>query len=270
MNTVGHSTPDIEPERGFLVVDPWRIEYHRYAASNAGLPVLVLLHEGLGCVSMWRDFPARLAAHTGAEVFVYSRPGYGASSPVALPRPTTYMHHEGQVVLPAVLDAAGIGPCVLIGHSDGGSIAILHAGGTPGRRVRGLVLIAAHVFNEPVTVASIRTAQDQYRDTDLREKLARHHGDNVDIAFRGWNDVWLSDAFRRWNIEPSLANIHVPVLVVQGEDDAYGTRAQVDAIARGLKGPVDILLWPDCGHAPHREAPDRLLAGIGDFLRERI
>lgn len=259
----------MEPSRGYLVLDPWRIEYQRYPASKSGLPVLVLLHEGLGCVSMWRDFPSRLAGLTGAEVFVYSRPGYGASSPVELPRPVTYMHQEGQQVLPRVLDAAGIERCVLIGHSDGGSIAILHAGDSPGDRVCGLVLIAAHVFNETLTVESIRLARDQYRNTDLRAKLARHHGDNVDIAFHGWNDVWLSDEFGRWNIEAYLANIRVPVLVVQGEDDAYGSGAQVEAIARGVAGPVETALWPDCGHAPHRDAPERLLARIAGFLEDR-
>ncbi len=171
------------------MIESVRIEYVRIPAVETGHPVLVLLHEGLGCAAMWRDFPARLASLTGAEVFAYSRPGYGDSTPVELPRPSTYMHHEGKVVLPQVLDAAGIRCCVLIGHSDGGSIAILHASDPSGARARGLVLIAAHVFNEPVTMQSIAAAKREYEHSDLRARLSRYHGANVDVAFRGWNDV---------------------------------------------------------------------------------
>lgn len=255
------------PGRGRLKVGGLSIEYLRIAAVRPELPVLVLLHEGLGCVDMWRDFPERLAAHTGAEVFVYSRPGYGRSSAVELPRPATYMHVEAHDVLPAVLAAAAIRECVLVGHSDGGSIALLHAGGVEGHLARGLVLLAAHVFNETVTVNSIRAARDAYESTDLRTRLARYHGDNVDTAFRGWNDVWLSDGFREWNIESYLPRITQPVVVVQGEEDGYGTTAQVHAIANGVRGPVVTELWADCGHSPQRDQPERLLSTITRHLQ---
>lgn len=244
------------------------IEY-RWARTRVGAscgPTLVLLHEGLGSVSLWRDFPERLAASTRCDVFLYSRPGYGASSAVQLPRPTRYLHDEGLHVLPAVLAAAGIGDHVLIGHSDGGSIAIIHAGGKRDPSTRALVLLAPHVFNEDITRRSIAAARDSFDDSGLRARLARHHGDQVDATFHGWADVWLSDAFRDWNIETFLAAIEVPILLLQGEDDRYGTVRQVEAIQRGASGRVTTRLLSACGHSLQRDQPEVVLRAIAAFL----
>lgn len=198
-------------------------------------------------------------------MFAYSRAGYGRSDPVELPRPATYMHHEGRVVLPGVLDAAGIGEALLVGHSDGGSIAIVTAG-LADPRIVGLVLVAAHVFTEPPGLDAIRDAGRRFRESDLRERLERHHGKNVDCAFLGWHDVWLSAEFLAWNLEGYLSAITVPTLVVQGEDDAFGTARQVEAIVRGIRGPAAVRMIPDCGHAPHRDHPVALLEAIVDFV----
>jgi len=229
-----------------------------------GEPALVLLHEGLGSIGLWRGVPDGLHSATGRRVVVYSRAGYGHSGPAELPRPVAYMHHEADVVLPAVLGGLGIGRPVLVGHSDGASIALLFAGA--GRPVAGLVLLAPHVVVEDVTVASIAAARQAYAETDLRARLARHH-DDVDAAFRGWNDVWLSAGFRAWDITDRLAAIAAPVLVIQGADDAYGTTRQLDLIERGVAGPVERFLLPGVGHAPHLEAPEAVGEAIVGFLR---
>ena len=253
---------------GVLVVAGVRVEIAWHGPPPDAAPTLVLLHEGLGSVSVWRDFPARVAAATGMGALVSSRPGYGASDPVPLPRPLSYMQDEALGGLPALLDAAGVRACVLFGHSDGGSIALVFAGsGLPqAARVLGLVLEAPHVFVEDVSVKSIAAARVSFETGALRERLARHHGANVDVAFRGWNDAWLDPGFRAWNIEEYLPRIRVPSLVIQGEDDAYGTLAQVDAIERGSGGPVTRLVLPRCGHAPHRDAPDEVLAAVTAFV----
>lgn len=255
----------LEPQ-GFITLDHTSLEYRWIAPTQAGRPCLVMLHEGLGCVGLWRDFPDRLAASTGCGVFVYSRAGYGASSPVTLPRPLTYMHHEGLAVLPALLDQLDLGPVILFGHSDGGSIAIIHAGSVRARQVVGCVLLAAHVFNEDICVASIASAADAYRDGDLRGRLARWHGANVDCAFWGWNRAWLDPGFRRWNIEAFLPGLLVPALVIQGRDDEYGTARQYEAIAAKAGGPVETLVLDACGHSPHRDQPDAVLAATLRFV----
>ena len=251
-----------------LVVAGHRLEVAWHGPSPRAAPTMVFLHEGLGSVSAWRDFPARVAAATGMGAFVYSRLGYGKSDPVTLPRPLSYMHDEALVVLPAVLDATGVGACVLFGHSDGGSIALVFAGsGLPQtQRLVSLVLEAPHVLVEDVSVRSIAAARDAYETGSLRASLARHHGANVDGAFRGWNEAWLDPAFRRWNIEEYLPRVHAASLVIQGEDDAYGTLAQVDAIERGCGGPVTRLVLPRCGHAPHRDRPDDVIAAVIGFV----
>ncbi len=254
-----------EPSTGFLDLPGGRVEYADHGARHDDAPVLVLLHEGLGCVALWKDFPSVLAAATGCRVFAYSRLGYGASDPVPLPRPLTYMHDEGLHVLPAVLDAVGVGRCVLVGHSDGASIAIVHAGGVSDARVRGLVLMAPHVFNETLSVSSIEKARDAY-DRGLREKLARYHGDNVDCAFRGWNDAWLDPGFLDWNIEEFLPGIDVQALVIQGRDDEYGTLAQVEAIEQQSGGKVATCLLDHCGHSPHRDQLNATRDAIAAFV----
>lgn len=250
----------------FLTIDGVRLEYRRLLATRPGLPPLVLLHEGLGSVAMWRDFPARVAAATGAETIVYSRRGYGRSDRLAGPRAVDYMHVEAREVLPALLRALGVERPVLVGHSDGGSIALIHAGS--GHATSGLILMAPHVFVEDITVASIAAAKETYRTTDLGKRLGRYH-DDADHVFWGWNDIWLLPAFRQWNIERFVLPIVAPMLVIQGADDEYGTAAQLDAIARLATSPCETVLLPNCRHSPHRDQPEPTLALIAGFL-ERI
>jgi pimeloyl-ACP methyl ester carboxylesterase len=252
----------------FLTAAGRRLECAWHGPDADAAPTLVFLHEGLGCVSLWRDFPARLAEATGWGALVYSRAGYGASDPVPLPRPLTFMQEEGRDVLPRVLDAAGVREAVLFGHSDGASIALVHAGSSGGPRVRGLVLEAPHVFCEELSVRSIAAAGEAYRAGALRRRLERHHGANVDCAFRGWHDAWLDPRFREWSIAEFLPHVRVPVLQVQGEDDEYGTARQLDAVAAGCAGPVRTLRLAGCGHAPHRDRPEDVLAAAGAFLRD--
>jgi pimeloyl-ACP methyl ester carboxylesterase len=231
--------------------------------AGAGRP-LVFLHEGLGSIELWRGFPDAVRAGLGGPpTLVYSRRGYGRSEPAALPRPVTYMHHEADVVLPAVLARFGIDRPVLVGHSDGGSIALLHAGA--GRPVAALVLIAPHVFVEDLTVTAIAAAGEAYRTTDLRGRMSRHHAD-ADATFRGWNDIWLDPAFRAWNIEDRLAGVTCPVLLVQSTGDPYGTTAQLDAIAAGVRGPTRRVLVPGESHAPHVDAPAAVVDAVVEFL----
>jgi pimeloyl-ACP methyl ester carboxylesterase len=227
-----------------------------------GNRAIVLLHEGLGSVSAWRDFPAQLHQKTGLPVFVYSRYGYGASRPVVPPRPLDYMHVEGREVLPALLEAAGIDDALLVGHSDGGSIALVYAGSAPKVRLRGLALLAAHVFCEDLSVRSIEAARQAYEQGDLRARLQKHHRD-VDGAFWGWNRAWLDPGFRAWNLEEFLPRVQVPTLILQGRDDPYGTLAQVEAIERGLRVDTTALILASCGHAPHRERTPETLEAIG-------
>jgi pimeloyl-ACP methyl ester carboxylesterase len=256
-----------------LVAAGQRLEAEWHGPRGHVAPTLVLLHEGLGCVAMWRDWPAELAQKSGLGVLVYSRAGYGGSEPVTPPRPLTYMHDEGERVLPAVLDAAGIERALLVGHSDGGSIAIVHAGTAAARgRVAGLALLAAHVSCEDISVASIARAREAYVGGEgpdsLRARLMRYHGANVDGAFWGWNRAWLDPDFRRWNLEEYLPRIEVPVLAVQGEDDPYGTLAQVEAIARGVRGEFRQLILPRCGHAPQRESRVETTAAVLALARD--
>ncbi len=249
----------------FLDVDGLRLEV-RHIRGDGARPTLVMLHEGLGAVSLWRDFPDRLAQATRCPVLVFSRAGYGRSSPVALPRPLDYMQREGRDLLPRLLDAARLSRVVLVGHSDGASIALVHAGCHPGPRLAGVVVMAPHTFVEPLSLTSIAAARDAFRDGDLRQRLERHHGANVECAFWGWNRAWLNPAFQAWDIRPVLADIAAPVLVIQGEDDEYGTIAQVEAITAGIPAGAQTLLLPACGHSPHRDRPEAVIAAIRDFL----
>jgi pimeloyl-ACP methyl ester carboxylesterase len=223
----------------------------------------VLLHEGLGSVAMWRAFPAAVAQRTGRRVMAYSRYGHGASAAPRAPHTVQFMHDEARL-LPEVLDAADIDAAVLLGHSDGGSIALIAAAEFPSR-VPALILEAPHVFVEDVSLRSIERMQRRYADSALRQRLGRYHAD-VDTAFHGWNDVWLAPAFRDWNLEEYLPRISCPVLLIQGEDDEYGTLAQVDTIARQVGGTAAQLVLAQCGHSPHRDQPDRVLDAIARFI----
>jgi pimeloyl-ACP methyl ester carboxylesterase len=246
-----------------IEVDGVRIEYMRIEGSDAA-PTLVFLHEGLGSLSMWRDFPQRVAAATLCPAVVYSRAGYGKSSPLAAARAPDYMHAEALTVLPALLDALAIERPLLIGHSDGASIALIHAGAAQ-RPVRGVVALAPHVFVEALSIESIARARENYAAGDLRARLARYHQD-VDSVFRGWNDIWLSPRFRDWNIEDVLPAIECPVLLIQGRDDEYGTLAQLDAIEAGVRGDVERIVLDECGHSPQRDQPEVTLSAILRFV----
>jgi pimeloyl-ACP methyl ester carboxylesterase len=246
-----------------IVVNGASLEARWWPTPGTALPI-VLLHEGLGSVGLWREFPAALATRTSRSVFAYSRRGYGGSDPRGAPLALDFMEREALEVVPRVLDAAGIDRAVLFGHSDGGSIALLAAAAWP-TRVAALVLLAAHVFVEDVTVASIARIRDQYRSTDLRDRLARHHR-HVDEAFGGWNDVWLDPEFKSWNIEAALPRVACPVLILQGLEDEYGTPNQVRAIERGVIGPVTAHLIQNCGHSPHRDQQSAVLHHVAGFL----
>ncbi|MEA2861629.1 MAG: hypothetical protein QOC72_3668 [Methylobacteriaceae bacterium] len=248
-----------------LQIGSAELEYRMIGPQPHEAPTLVILHEGLGSVGQWGDFPDRLATATSAGVFVFSRAGYGQSTPMPLPRPLTYMHDEALDVLPKLLDAIGFRRGILIGHSDGASIATIYAGGVQDHRVRGLSLIAPHFVVEDVSIASIAAAKQAYESTDLRDKLARWHK-HVDVAFRGWNEAWLDPEFRKWDISESLAYIRVPVQIVQGEADQYGTPRQIEIAKEECYCPVDVTLLPGIGHAPHREAPNRTLIAVSDFV----
>jgi len=250
---------------GFLELGDQRLEYKFIGPPSSEQPTLVLLHEGLGCVDLWGDFPEKLAARTGCGVFVYSRAGYGRSSTINLPRPLTYMHIEAQQALPRILDAIGFRHGVLIGHSDGASIAAIHAGSVNDRRVRGIVLIAPHFFTEEKGLAEIAKAKVAFEAGNLRERLARWHS-HVDAAFLGWNGAWLDPEFRNWNLEAFLPGIECPVLVMQGIEDQYGTEAQVKVVAQKCRVPVEIAMLPGVQHSPHREAPEITIARIAEFV----
>ncbi len=255
----------------YLVAAGHRLEYrwvHPGSAPAAALPALVLLHEGLGSVALWKRFPEALAEATGCAVLVYSRYGYGKSDELREARRVDYMHDEALVALPEILDALRIESPVLVGHSDGASIALIHAGGS-GRPVRGVVAMAPHVFVEDLTVASIAQAKVTFETTDLCSRLGRYH-DHPDTTFRGWNDIWLHPDFRAWNIEAVLPRIACPVLVIQGEDDQYGTLAQVEAIERQAGGPVEACVLSGCGHSPHVDRPVETAAAISAFVQKRV
>jgi pimeloyl-ACP methyl ester carboxylesterase len=254
---------------GRLPIAGGELEYRLIGPAPDAAPTLVLLHEGLGSLGLWRDFPEKLTAATGLGVFAYSRAGYGGSSPVALPRPLTYMHEEARASLPAVLDAIGFRRGLLVGHSDGASISALYAGGHDDPRVAALVLMAPHFVVEDLTVASIAEAKVAYDQGDLRPKLARWHGD-VDVAFRGWNDAWLDPGFRTWDITAALPKIRVPVQVLQGTHDQYGTARQIDILRAECGGPVEVVWVPEGGHSPHREAADLTLTSITGFARRTL
>lgn len=237
------------------------LEYEWLAGRE---PTLVFLHEGLGSIRQWRDFPARVVQATGCRALLYNRYGYGQSDVLAEPRVgVRFMHDEALVALPQVLAALQIEAPVLVGHSDGASIALICAGS--GHRLRGLVLMAPHVFVEDLCIESIARAKHTFESSDIRERLGKYHRDPAK-TFYLWNDVWLDPEFRRWNIEPCLPGIRAPLLAIQGEDDEYGTLRQLEAIARQVAGPCELLALPHCGHSPHRDQPEAVLAAVTRFI----
>ena len=256
-------------DSGFLSIGDQQIEYRFLGPQPDQAPTIVMLHEGLGSVGLWNDFPVKLQAATGCGVFVYSRFGYGQSSPCALPRPLDYMTREAKDVLPSILDQIGFRHGLLLGHSDGASIAAIYAGSHQDHRLGGIVLIAPHFFTEDVSIASIAEAKKAYETTDLRARLGKWHA-NVDCAFRGWNDAWLDPGFRNWDITEYLAFIRVPVLIVQGEDDQYGTVKQLEVAQQECYCPVELALIKGAKHTPQREQPEVTLKTIGDFVAHVI
>ena len=257
------NTAAFRPQTLSLDVGGHRLEVLRIRGGREYAPELVLLHEGLGSVSHWKDFPIQLAEATGCPVTVYSRYGSGNSDLLDELRDVRYMHDEAFQALPDLLAQLEIENPILVGHSDGGSIAIIYAGAHD--RVRGLVLLAPHVFVEDLSVASIAEAKVTFETTDLAQKLARYHRDAA-RTFWGWNDIWLHPEFRKWNIEEYLPRIRCPILVMQGLEDQYGTMAQVEAIRRQSGGPVDVLALENCWHSPQRDQPEKVLEAIGKFI----
>jgi pimeloyl-ACP methyl ester carboxylesterase len=249
---------------GFLTIGAADLEYRMIGPGPDNAPTLVMLHEGLGSAGLWGDFPEKLQASTGAGVFAYSRAGYGASTPVKLPRPLDYMHIEALEVLPKLLDAIGFRRGLLVGHSDGASIAAIYAGSRQDHRVQGLAMIAPHFVVEDISVTAIAEIKKAYETTELKAKLAGWHKD-VDNAFYGWNGAWLDPGFRDWDISEYLAYIRVPVAILQGSDDQYGTIRQVEIAEQECYCPVDVTIIPAAGHSPHREAPGATLNAISEF-----
>jgi pimeloyl-ACP methyl ester carboxylesterase len=252
----------------FVVAAGRSLSYEWIGAETRGAPTLVLLHEGLGSIGQWRDFPAKLAAVTGCRALVYDRYGYGQSDVLAEPRRTVrFMHDEALKCLPEVRRSLSLEDVILVGHSDGASIALIHAGA--GHAARGVAVMAPHVFIEPICLSSIEKAKHTFETTDLAQKLGRYHRD-ARKTFYGWAEVWTEENFRRWDIrEEYLTRIGVPVLAIQGHGDEYGTMAQLDEIARTVSGRCELLKLEDCGHAPFRDQPETTLAALTGFI-ERL
>jgi pimeloyl-ACP methyl ester carboxylesterase len=249
---------------GFLRIGSSDLEYRLIGPSPDQAPTIVMLHEGLGSVGLWGDFPEKLQAATGVGVFVYSRAGYGASTPAKLPRPLDYMHSEALDVLPKLLDTIGFRRGLLLGHSDGASIAAIYAGAHQDHRVQGVAMIAPHFIVEDISVASIAEIKTAYETSNLKEKLSRWHKD-VDNAFYGWNGAWLDPQFRNWDICEYLAYIRVPVAILQGVDDRYGTMRQIEIAQQECYCPVEMTIIPGAEHSPHREAPGPTLQAVTEF-----
>ncbi|HET7670208.1 MAG TPA: alpha/beta hydrolase [Burkholderiales bacterium] len=241
------------------------IHYQWVGEASSGKPALVFLHEGLGSIGQWRDFPAKVAAATGCRALVYDRYGYGQSDVLAEPKRTVrFMHDEALVALPDLLKGVGVEKPLLIGHSDGASISLIHAGAHP---VRGVVAMAPHVFIEPLCLKSIDKAAEAFENTDLKERLGKYHRD-ARKTFYGWADVWLEADFKGWDIRDEyLPKIRCPVLGIQGHDDIYGTMAQLDEIKNRVKGPCELLKLEACGHAPFREQPEKTLDAVTRFIK---
>ena len=270
MNTESTSAAEAPAvEEGLFALGQQRLFYRRLIpggdTTDSG-PTLVFLHEALGCTAMWHDFPAQVVNDTGLPAIIYDRAGYGNASRMPdHPRDKTYLHREAEIVLPQLLAGLGIDRALLIGHSDGGSIALLAAAACP-EKVAGIVTEAAHVFVESITRQGIREALASYEPRSLEKRLARYHGDRTRGLFRAWAETWLSAAFRDWNIENCLGRIQCPALIIQGVEDQYGSPRQVEAIVAGIGPPATALLIPGCGHIPHRDTPGRVRQAIVEFV----
>ena len=252
-------------QRGFVAVDGKRLETVLIEANDPSRPAIVMLHEGLGSIALWKDFPQAVAERTGCKVLVYSRYGHGNSDRLLEKRPVSFMHREAEAVLSELLEMFAIERPILFGHSDGASIALIYASRFP-ESPRALILEAPHVFVEDLSVESITAAKLNFQTTDFREKLARYHA-HIDKTFWGWNDIWLDPAFRSWNIEPYLDAIRCPILCIQGEQDEYGTPAQVQAI-RSRVPATEIVMLADCKHSPHRDQRERTLDAVERFVKK--
>lgn len=257
-------SPSPGDQATYLEAGGHRLHYRSLGLDSGGAPLL-FLHEGLGSVELWRDLPDDLVAATGRPGFVYSRYGNGWSDPLTEPRLPTYMHDEALHTLPDVVDQLVDRPPILIGHSDGASIALIYAGS--GHPVEALVLLAPHVFTEPGGLASIAAINDRFPDSDLPERMGKYHTD-PEATFRGWADIWLSPDFGDWNIEEYLPGVTGPVLLIQGDEDEYGTTRQLDAIEAAVAGPVERLMVPGAGHSPHLADPDLVTEAAARFITE--
>lgn len=251
-------TPDFP-----MKVNGVALEYACHGPAPDQAPTIVLLHEGLGCVALWRDFPEKLSERTGFGVLVFSRQGYGNSDSIPLPRRLDYQSQEPLETIPPILEQAGIRRCILFGHSDGATMAAVYAGSVEDHRVRGVILMAPHFFAEPMGLAEIERARELFNTTDLAQRMGKYHRD-PEGAFRGWADVWLDPGFVDWNVTEVIDYIRVPILAIQGHDDQYGTMAQLDEITSRAYCPVDRIELP-CKHSPHLEAPEETLAAAADF-----
>jgi pimeloyl-ACP methyl ester carboxylesterase len=242
-----------------------RLEYQLLQPEGSTGPTLVLLHEGLGSLELWKDFPTQLAEYCGSPVLIYSRQGYGRSSPARLPRALDYLSVAGPDELGRVLDSLVLDQVVLLGHSDGASIALAYAARRD-PRVSGVVVLAPHVDVEQASVEGVRRTVDAYARGDLRERLRAYHGENLDSAFRGWSETWLNPAFAKWNLHQALPRIQVPLLAIQGRDDEFATPAQLQTIACEIGGDCQTVLLDDCRHFPQNQARDRVLTLVAGFM----
>ena len=250
---------------GRVLANGTSLEWAVFGPDDPGVPVIVLLHEGLGCLALWRAFPGQLADYTGYRVFAFSRAGYGRSDAAPLPRPLDYMTREALNCLPDVLAAIDAPGYVLLGHSDGASIAAIYAGSVADDRLRGVVLMAPHFFTEPMGLAEIAAARDMFETTTMKARMAKYHADPA-ATFRGWNEAWLDPGFKAWNIEAVIASFRVPVLALQGREDQYGTLAQIEVVRRKSPAEVELVVIDDCRHSPHFDQPEATLEAISAFL----
>ena len=259
----------IETPSTRLVVGGKTLEYACYGPAPDAAPTIVFLHEGLGCVALWRDFPMAVAKATGCGVFVYSRAGYGQSDLADLPRPLDYMTREANDVLAKVLDDAGIKSAILLGHSDGATIAAIYAGSNEDHRIRGLVLLAPHFFTEDMGLAEIAEARKTYQTGDLKQKMAKYHRD-PDNTFRGWNDAWLDPDFKAWDVGEVIDYLRIPTLAIQGQQDQFGTLDQIAEIETRSYAPVDVAILEDCKHSPHLDQREATLSAVTEFTKRLL